>query len=129
MTDDPARDGRRVSASTRAAVERYLTIVTAPKHRGRQRTVARVRQELDAATIASTDPNNGALEKLRLAQQILDLQAELVRRENTVNAKEVEDEFVQVAGEYAHHRGISYEAWRAVGVEPAVLKRAGIART
>jgi hypothetical protein len=33
-----------------------------------------------------------------------------------------------VAAEYGQRKGISYAAWRELGVSPAVLKRAGITR-
>jgi len=35
---------------------------------------------------------------------------------------------VEVAKSYSSRKGISYAAWREVGVEPAVLKKAGISR-
>ena len=41
----------------------------------------------------------------------------------------VEAAFVDVAKSYSDRQGISYSAWREVGVEASVLKRAGIART
>ena len=36
--------------------------------------------------------------------------------------------FVQVAATYSARKGISYAAWRAVGVDAAVLNKAGIGR-
>jgi hypothetical protein len=41
--------------------------------------------------------------------------------------EELEEAFVSVAGEYSQRRGISAEAWLAVGVSKTVLKRVGIA--
>ena len=38
----------------------------------------------------------------------------------------LEEQFVAVAYSYGARRGICYAAWRAVGVDPAVLQRAGI---
>lgn len=38
----------------------------------------------------------------------------------------LEDRFVAVAYHYGARRGICYGAWRAVGVHPTVLRRAGI---
>ena len=40
----------------------------------------------------------------------------------------LEAEFVKVAKSYGERTGVSYAAWRAVGVTPAVLKAAGISR-
>jgi hypothetical protein len=38
----------------------------------------------------------------------------------------LEDRFVAVAYHYGARHGICYAAWRAVGVDPTVLRRAGI---
>ena len=46
----------------------------------------------------------------------------------TVDISALEAEFVKVAKSYGQRTGVSYAAWRAVGVAPAVLKAAGIAR-
>ena len=41
----------------------------------------------------------------------------------------IEGAFVEVAASYSKRQGISYAAWREVGVPAAVLKRAGISRS
>ena len=41
----------------------------------------------------------------------------------------LEDEFVGVAKAYSERNGISYQAWREVGVPAAVLSHAGISRS
>ena len=41
----------------------------------------------------------------------------------------LEAAFVKVAKAYGHRTGVSYAAWRAVGVSPAVLTAAGISRS
>lgn len=38
----------------------------------------------------------------------------------------LEEKFVAVASSYGNRRGICYAAWRVVGVDPAVLRKAGI---
>ncbi|HVT78054.1 MAG TPA: hypothetical protein VHD87_13550, partial [Acidimicrobiales bacterium] len=59
----------------------------------------------------------------------IDLEAELERLEgSTVDIDALEAAFVQVADAYGKAKGISYAAWREIGVDPAVLKRAGISR-
>jgi hypothetical protein len=35
---------------------------------------------------------------------------------------------VKVARSYGERNGITYTAWREIGVDPAVLKKAGITR-
>ena len=46
-----------------------------------------------------------------------------------VDLAALEAEFVAVASSYGRRRGICYAAWRVVGVDPAVLGRAGITAT
>ncbi len=40
----------------------------------------------------------------------------------------LEASFVEAAGPYAARKGLSYAAFREVGVQPAVLAKAGIKR-
>jgi hypothetical protein len=40
----------------------------------------------------------------------------------------LEDAFIAVAGPYSARKGLTYAAWRAVGVEPRVLRAAGVPR-
>jgi hypothetical protein len=40
----------------------------------------------------------------------------------------LEKEFIKVAKSYSAKKGISYGAWREFGVEPDVLKKAGVTR-
>ena len=46
-----------------------------------------------------------------------------------VDLTALEAGFVAAAKSYSGRKGISYAAWRAVGVSPGVLKRAGISRS
>ena len=46
-----------------------------------------------------------------------------------VDLSGLEQEFVDAAAAYSARKGISYAAWRELGVEPGVLKRAGIPRS
>jgi hypothetical protein len=59
----------------------------------------------------------------------MDLEAQLGgAQDDGVELDELEAAFVQVAAAYAARKGISYQAWRSVGVAPSVLRAAGIAR-
>jgi hypothetical protein len=109
------------------SVRRYLEALDLhrPK-RGRRRTrdsmqkrLARIDDELAVA-----DP----LKRLRLIQERLDLNAELEALSAKVDLSGLEADFIEAAGAYSARKGISYAAWRELGVEPAVLKRAGISR-
>jgi hypothetical protein len=54
--------------------------------------------------------------------------AELERMSTTVDISAAEAEFIASAKAYGERKGISYSAWREVGVSAAVLKQAGISR-
>jgi hypothetical protein len=62
-------------------------------------------------------------------QQRMDLVGELGSLQAGVDLSGLETDFVSVAKEYSQRKGISYAAWREVGVEPAVLKKAGVTRS
>jgi len=109
------------------AVRRYLEALEAnrPK-RGRKRTTESIEKRLSAIEDALEDADK--LTGLKLVQERMDLHNELAFMEAREDLSEVEAEFVQVAANYSDRRHISYAAWREIGVEPAVLKRAGISR-
>jgi hypothetical protein len=119
-------EGRELSRPVKA----YLTALDAqaPKRRGRQRTPESVKKRLAVIDeqLAVADP----LKRLTLTQEQLDLQAELaaLTAADDSNLAELEAAFTKVAAKYSERKGISYAAWRAVGVEASVLKAAGIGR-
>ncbi|NND73473.1 MAG: hypothetical protein HKN44_00550 [Ilumatobacter sp.] len=98
---------------------------TKPK-RGRKRTPASIKARL--ATIDAQMEEANPIEELLLTQERRDLHAELERMSDTIDIKALEDNFVSVAKSYSASKKISYQSWRDVGVEPSVLKRAGIGR-
>ena len=75
--------------------------------------------------LVTADP----LKRLQLIQERLDLKAELDAAGEKVDLSGLEKEFVDAAAAYSARKGISYAAWRELGVEAAVLKRAGISRS
>ena len=109
------------------AVRDYLEALEQQRpRRGRKRTVesiqaqlAKIEDQLDAA-----DP----VKKLQLIQDRMDLQAELEANENKADLEALENDFVEAAKGYSERKGISYAAWREMGVEASVLKKAGISR-
>ena len=68
------------------------------------------------------------MKRLSLIQERLDLLQERGTMGQTVDLSGLEDGFVGSAKAYGDRKGISYAAWRELGVPPAVLKRAGITR-
>ena len=117
-------EGRNQSRSVRA----YLDALEShrPK-RGRKRTPDSIKRRLNAidTELKSADP----LKRVQLVQEQLDLNTELETIGAKVDLTALEAEFVAAAKSYSERKGISYAAWRAVGVSPGVLKRAGISRS
>jgi len=109
------------------AVRRYLEALDAHKpKRGRKRTPESMQKRLAKieTELTSADP----LHRLQLIQERLDLQSELEAAGTKVDLTELERGFVEAAKAYSERKGISYAAWRELGIEAAVLKRAGISR-
>ena len=46
-----------------------------------------------------------------------------------VDISALDEGFITVAKSYSARQGISYATWREIGVDAAVLKRAGISRS
>ncbi len=110
------------------AVRRYLDALESAKpKRGRKRTRESVASRLTQveAQLEGADP----VKRLQLSQERLDLQAELATEEDTVDISAIEAEFVDAAKGYSERKGISYAAWREIGVPAATLKAAGITRS
>jgi hypothetical protein len=109
------------------AVRSYLEALDAhrPK-RGRKRTPDSMKARLAKieATIDSADP----MTRLQFVQERLDLVAAIAAAETTVDLTALEEGFIAAAAAYGERKGISYAAWREVGVPAAILKRAGISR-
>jgi hypothetical protein len=108
-------------------VREYLEAIRSNKpKRGRKRTPESITARLAAIEneLATASP----VLELELVQERLDLEIELATMDHKVDLSAIEEQFVTVAKSYSERKGISYAAWRAVGVEPSVLKRAGIAR-
>ena len=109
------------------AVRRYLEALEAHKpKRGRKRTSESVKKRL--IVIEDKLPDADPLSRLQLVQERLNLQRELAAADTTIDLTTLEDEFVAAAGPYGQRKGISYAAWREAGVDPAVLRKAGIGR-
>ena len=109
------------------AVRRYLEALEAHKpKRGRKRTPESVQKRLVAIDekLAEAD----ALTRLHLVQERMNLETELASSGDSVDMEGLEDDFVAAAAPYGARKGITYGAWRQLGVDPGVLRRAGIKR-
>ncbi len=109
------------------AVRRYLDALEAhrPK-RGRKRTPESIQKRLDdiETRLEAADP----LTRLQLRQERRDLQAELEAKSDGLDLAQLEEDFVNAAKAYGDRKGITYATWREQGVDPGVLRRAGIRR-
>lgn len=109
-------------------VKNYLEAMRASKpRRGRKRTPDSINKRLSVIDELLVDAE--PLDELKLIEERRKLNEELESMEATVDLTAYEEAFVEVAKGYSERQGISYSSWREVGVEPAVLKRAGISRS
>jgi hypothetical protein len=109
-------------------VRRYLEALESTKpRRGRKRTPDSIRRRLNAieSKLASADP----LSRLHLVEERQRLESELSHSGDKVDLGALEKAFVKVARPYGERKGISYSAWRTVGVSASVLQQAKIPRT
>jgi len=108
-------------------VRDYLEALRANKPaRGRKRTPESIGKRLTA--IAAEIESADAVRELRLVQERLDLERELASMGKIVDVDSLQADFVKVAKSYGSRTGVSYAAWRSVGVDASVLKAAGISR-
>ena len=109
------------------AVRAYLEALDENRpRRGRKRTPASIEKRLKAveAELADAAP----LQRLQLVHERMDLERERERLDTADDLSVLEREFVKVAKGYARRKGISYAAWRELGVSPEALRKAGISR-
>ena len=111
------------------AVRRYLEALEAQQAEAGPQADARIHEEAARRHRSRASPPPTRCSELHLVQERLDLQAELEATESNVDLDELEKDFVGAAGAYSERKGITYAAWREVGVPAAVLEQAGIART
>ncbi len=113
-----------------AAVRDYLKALeqNAPR-RGRRRTPESVKRQL--AVLEGEMEGASVTKRLGLVQQRIDLETDLeaLQQAGSVDLSALEAGFATHAAAYGGRRGISYAAWREVGVSSATLKSAGIRRS
>ena len=112
------------------AIREYLKALeqNAPR-RGRKRTPDGIRHQL--ASVATEMEGATVTRQLDLVQQRINLEDELeaLEQAGSIDLSALEANFVNHAAAYGGRRGISYAAWREIGVTAATLKAAGIRRS
>lgn len=109
------------------AISPYLEALEAyrPK-RGRKRTPESIDRRLQAIDGELQSANQ--IKRLSLVQERLDLLDERKNLGRKNDLSSYEKAFVANAKSYGERRGISYQAWRQLGVPASVLRQAGISR-
>ena len=97
--------------SAESAVRTYLTALRDPSALRDEESVAALQSQLDNAS--------DHLERLRLRQQLLDLESPSIAR--------YEEDFVTHAKAWAEQEGVTPSAFEAEGVPVGVLRKAGLA--
>jgi hypothetical protein len=109
------------------AIGDYLDAIAAHKpKRGRKRTPASITKQLAEVDAALADASGTA--RVELVQRRRDLEVELASLSAAVDLSALEAAFVQHAQAYSLRKGISWAAFREVGVPAEVLTKAGVAR-
>ena len=113
-----------------SAIREYLKALeqNAPR-RGRKRTPDGIRRQL--ASVTAEMEGATVTRQLDMVQQRIDLETELeaLEQAGSIDLSALEANFVDHAAAYGGRRGISYAAWREVGISAATLKAAGIRRS
>lgn len=128
------RKGREVTAEHKAAmiqgrtetriVRQYLEALEVRQSGGRRRSKESLEKKL--AAVEQDLESADAVGRLHLVQERINLQKAIDAAEQNVDIDELENGFIDIAASYSERKGISYQAWREVGVSPKVLQAAGI---
>lgn len=109
------------------AVRLYLEALDRNKpKRGRKRTADSVKKRL--AVIEDNLPAADPLSRLHFIQERMDLEDELEAMSAKTDLTDLEKAFAKAARSYGERKGITYAAWRELGVSPEVLRKAGVLR-
>lgn len=115
--------GREESRAVRAYLE---ALERNRPRRGRKRTPESIRRRM--GTIDTALEEAAPLSRLQLVQERMDLAHELEQLQAKDDLASLEKAFVKAARGYGERKGISYAAWRELGVAPDVLRQAKIGR-
>lgn len=109
-------------------VKEYLEALDRNRpRRGRKRTPEGIRKRLDSIVDEMHDATQ--LAKLDMVQERINLEAELDQLLAVEDITDKQRAFVSIAKEYSESRGISWAAWREMGVPGDVLLEAGLTRS
>lgn len=115
--------GRKEGQIVRAYLEALE--LQRPK-RGRKRSPESISRRL--SSIKEELKGASGVDRLLLVQERKDLQSELDLLSRPFDIAQKEQEFIKVARAYGERKGLTWSAWREVGVPLSVLTKAGIRR-
>ncbi len=127
MTDEhkaALAEGRRQGK----AVRDYLAVIDMDRRRGPRLSKEQLSDKIRDCQ-GQIDAEDDPVKRLDLVQKRLDYEDRLAEAGEEIDLTGVEKGFVEVAQAYGDRKGISYTAWREIGVPAAVLKDAGVPRT
>lgn len=110
------------------AVKDYLAARETESKRGPKMTPEKLRDRIASTREAIADEDDPA-RRVELIQQRINDEERLDSLEDQPDMEALEAAFVDAAAEYSERKGISYSAWRELGVPAAVLRKAGVPRT
>jgi len=110
------------------AITQYLDALKSSKgKRGRKRTSSSI--DIRLTRIDRDFDEASSMQQLEMIQERMNLESEKDRLEGQSDLTALEKEFVKVAKSYADRRGITYTAFRSMGVPADVLAKTGVRRT
>ncbi len=116
--------GRRQSR----AVKSYLEALERGRRRGPKVTPEKLQARIEETATAIEDEED-PVKRLQLIQDRMDDEQRLADMEEEDDLDDLEAGFVEVAADYGSRKGISYKAWRELGVPAATLRAAGVSRS
>ena len=126
MTEEHKAANAKARIENRAVSEYLDALETNRPRRGRKRTAEKMKERLEAIAEALEDAT--PIRRVQLIQERIDLEQAIVASAETTDISALEAAFVDVAVSYSGRKGITYSAWREVGVPAGVLQKAGISR-
>ena len=126
MTEEHKAANAKARIENRAVSEYLDALETNRPRRGRKRTAEKMKERLEAIAEALEDAT--PIRRVQLIQERIDLEQAIVASAETTDISALEAAFVEVAVSYSGRKGITYSAWREVGVPAGVLQKAGISR-
>lgn len=110
------------------AVKDYLSARETESKRGPKMTPEKLRDRIASTREAIANEDDPA-RRVELIQQRINDEERLDSLEDQPDMEALEAAFVDAAAEYSERKGITYTAWRELGVPAAVLRKAGVPRT